>query len=101
ARDQLGGTAAAAVLGPWVKRPETLSTADLTNALAAVQQSSDPNKILSSLNAVTEMSGAATDSDAESQKQVTDLALTALESVTSIVEATEESFQQLGESVNK
>ncbi|CAE7237438.1 Thermitase [Symbiodinium sp. CCMP2592] len=131
ARDHLGGTAAAAVLGPWVRQPETLSTADLTNALAAqmqeqgclrsmfglaaykygfahrrrnwdvkgvaVQQSSDPTKILSSLNAVTEMSGAVGDTDVESKKEVTNLALSALESV----EATEESLQQLGDSVTK
>ena len=38
ARDHLGGTAAAAVLGPWVRQPATLSTADLTNALAAQMQ---------------------------------------------------------------
>ena len=38
ARDHLGGTAAAAVLGPWVRQPATLSTADLTNALASQMQ---------------------------------------------------------------
>ena len=38
ARDHLGGTAAAAVLGPWVRQPAALSTADLTNALAAQMQ---------------------------------------------------------------
>ncbi|CAE7225805.1 Thermitase, partial [Symbiodinium sp. KB8] len=47
------------------------------------------------------MSGAVSDTDVESKKEVTNLALSALESVTSIVEATEESLQQLGDSVTK
>ncbi|CAJ1349272.1 unnamed protein product [Effrenium voratum] len=97
AKDKLGAVADSAVLGPVVEQPSSLSASDLTNALAESQTSSDPNQILMSVQTVMSMSGSV---DGESST-VTAMALDALVSVTTMVDASDETLQQMGTAVTQ
>ncbi|CAJ1364916.1 unnamed protein product [Effrenium voratum] len=97
ARDKLGAVADSAVLGPVVQQPASLSTSDLTDVLAESQTSSDPSQILMSVQTVMSMSGSV---DGESSA-VTAMALDALASVTTMVDGSDETLQQMGTAVTQ
>lgn len=96
AKDRLGGVAQTTMLGPLVQTPTNLSQADLVNALAESQTSNDPAQILTSIQVVMSMSSEDATSTSSS---VASVALDALAQVTTMVEATDDTLQQLGGAV--